>query len=99
MLMSCSTRASAIFSHAPEYAWRALPSLSSPVPAVELTAAAAFVAARPMAWGSVLCCGVVGETGAGVGRLVPLRFAAAKLVMPWPMVVPSSVMDSWIWVG
>ena len=36
------------------------------------------------------------SVGVGVGRLVPLRFAAAKVVMLWPIVVPSSVSDSWI---
>ena len=99
MAASCSTRASEIFSQAPAYAPRARASLSSAVGAVDCTAAAEAAACRAIACGRVLCWGAGAATGSGVGRAVPLRLAAAKLVMPWPMVVPNSVRDSWIWVG
>jgi hypothetical protein len=101
--LSCATRASAMRSHAPAYAVSARPSLSASSGALPGDAAwsapAASVAARPSACGSVLCCAAGGAAGAGAGRFVPLRLAAAKLVRLAPTVVESSERDSWICVG
>jgi hypothetical protein len=77
---SCCTRASATFSHAPAYCARALASRSSPVALAGAcwSSLVAVVAARPRACGRVLCCTGEAWTGAGAGRLVPLRLVAAK---------------------
>lgn len=88
------TRALETVCQAPAYKPSARPSLSSSPLGASCNTVAAFVAARPSACGSVLCCAATGAMGFGAGMLVPLRLVAAKLVMPCPMVVDSSVIDS-----
>ena len=91
---SCSVRAVATLPMAPAYMVSALPSLSLFPPGTLCNALAAVVEARQRAWGNVLCCATGGAVGEGTGRLVPLRLVAAKVVMPWPMLVESSEIDS-----
>jgi hypothetical protein len=94
--ITCSKRAAATLSMPCAYRLRAFPSPSAcGVGAAICSTAAALVAARPNACGSVLCTGAGGGAGAaGAGSFVPFKFAAAKEVILCPSEVESSASDS-----